>query len=270
MNSECADARTQFNTPKIITTFRRQVKHGAQATAKKQSDGGSAAYNGAMSGKKRANTRPKLLRIAVALVIFISLFVFCTVYFRNNIVPTVMGSAVAQVRAICTNCVNLAVTSVIGDGIDYDDLFSLERDNEGNITMVKANSPRINMISREIANLAQANLDAIGVQEVSIAVGTFTGLTLLMGLGPEVVINVAPIGSALCDFVSYFASAGINQTLHKLYINVVAVVSIVTPIDEPTITVNAEVLVCENLIVGEVPEFYLQGGGQIGDGMLQL
>lgn len=222
-----------------------------------------------MSGKKRANTRPKLLRIAVALVIFISLFVFCTVYFRNNIVPTVMGSAVAQVRAICTNCVNLAVTSVIGDGIDYDDLFSLERDNEGNIAMVKANSPRINMISREIANLAQANLDAIGVQEVSIAVGTFTGLTLLMGLGPDVVINVAPIGSALCDFVSYFTAAGINQTLHKLYINVVAVVSIVTPIDEPTITVNAEVLVCENLIVGEVPEFYLQGGA-LGDGMLQL
>ena len=211
-------------------------------------------------------------------MIFISLFVFCTVYFRNNIVPTVMGSAVAQVRAICTNCVNLAVTSVIGDGLDYDDLFSLERDNEGNITMVKANSPRtmvkansprINMISREIANLAQANLDAIGVQEVSIAVGTFTGLTLLMGLGPEVVINVAPIGSALCDFVSYFTAAGINQTLHKLYINVVAVVSIVTPIDEPTITVNAEVLVCENLIVGEVPEFYLQGGA-LGDGMLQL
>lgn len=223
-----------------------------------------------MSGKKRADTRPKLLRIAVALVIFVSIFVFCTVYFRNNIVPTVMGSAVAQVRAICTNCINLAVTSVVGGGIDYDDLFTLEKDSEGNVTMVKANSPRINLISREIANLAQANLDAIGVQEISIAVGTFTGLTLLMGLGPEVAINVAPIGSALCDFVSFFSSAGINQTLHKLYINVVAVVNIVTPIDEPTITVNAEVLVCENLIVGEVPEFYFGGSVSNGDGLLQL
>ena len=87
--------------------------------------------------------RPRILRIAVAIIAFIAAFVFCTVYFRNNIVPTVMGSAVAQVRAICTNAVNLAVTSVIGGGLDYDDLFSVTQDNDGNVTMVKANSPEI-------------------------------------------------------------------------------------------------------------------------------
>ena len=223
-----------------------------------------------VSGERggRAKHR-KLLRIVVALTIFVVLFVFCTVYFRNNIVPTVMGSAVAKVRAICTNCINLAVTTVVGDGIKYDDLFAVEKDAEGNIAMVEANSPEINMIAREIANLAQANLDAIGVEEVSVAVGTFTGLTLLMGLGPDVVINIAPIGSAVCDFVSYFSEAGINQTLHRIYIIVTAVVNIVTPIDEPTITVQAEVLVCENLIVGKVPEFYLGSAGS-GSGMLPL
>ena len=204
-----------------------------------------------VSGERggRAKHR-KLLRIVVA-------------------VPTVMGSAVAKVRAICTNCINLAVTTVVGDGIKYDDLFAVEKDAEGNIAMVEANSPEINMIAREIANLAQANLDAIGVEEVSVAVGTFTGLTLLMGLGPDVVINIAPIGSAVCDFVSYFSEAGINQTLHRIYIIVTAVVNIVTPIDEPTITVQAEVLVCENLIVGKVPEFYLGSAGS-GSGMLPL
>ena len=63
----------------------------------------------------------------------------------------------------------------------------------------------------------------------------------------------------MCDFVSFFQSAGINQTLHKLYIDVKAEVSIITPIDEPTITVKAEVLVCENLIVGEVPNIFFDG-----------
>lgn len=207
----------------------------------------------------RKDLRPKIFRIAVAIAVFIAAFVFCTVYFRKNIVPTVMGSAIAQVRAICTNSINLAVTSVVGGGLDYDDLFTVVQDNDGKVTMVQANSPQINMISREIANLAQANLDALGIQEISIAVGTFTGLALLTGLGPDVAINVAPIGSALCDFVSYFQSAGINQTLHKLYIDVHAEVNIITPIDEPTITVKAEVLVCENLIVGEVPNIYFDG-----------
>lgn len=212
----------------------------------------------------RRDIKPRIFRIAVALTIFLAAFIFCTVYFRNNIVPTVMGSAVAEVRAICTNSVNLAVTTVVGGGLKYDDLFTVVKDSDGDVSMVQANSPEINLISREIANLAQANLDALGSQEISVPAGTFTGLALLMGLGPEVTISVIPIGSALCDFVSYFTSAGINQTLHKIYINVHAVISIVTPIDEPTITVTAEVLVAENLIVGDVPQFYFGNSVQNG------
>ena len=207
----------------------------------------------------RRDIKPRIFRIAVALTIFLAAFIFCTVYFRNNIVPTVMGSAVAEVRAICTNSVNLAVTTVVGGGLKYDDLFTVVKDSDDDVSMVQANSPEINLISREIANLAQANLDALGSQEISVPAGTFTGLALLMGMGPEVTISVIPIGSALCDFVSYFTSAGINQTLHKIYINVHAVISIVTPIDEPTITV-----VAENLIVGDVPQFYFGNSVQNG------
>lgn len=213
--------------------------------------------------------KPGIFRIAVALTLFVAAFIFCTVYFRNNIVPTVMGSAIAEVRAMCTNSVNLAVTAVVGGGLEYDDLFSVVKNEDGDIEMVQANSPEINMIAREIANLAQANLDELGLKEISIPIGTFTGLALLMGLGPDVTISVMPIGSALCDFVSYFTSAGINQTLHKIYIDVHATINIVTPIDEPTITVKAEVLVAENLIVGNVPQFYFGGIVQNG-GFLDL
>lgn len=213
--------------------------------------------------------RPGIFRIGVALTLFVAAFIFCTVYFRSNIVPTVMGSAVAEVRAMCTETINSAVTAVVGGGVEYDDLFSVVRDDAGNIEMVQANSPEINMVAREIAGLAQANLDALDLKEISIPIGTFTGLALLTGLGPDVTISVMPIGSALCDFVSYFVAAGINQTLHKIYIDVHAEISIITPLDEPAITVKAEVLVAENLIVGEVPEFYF-GGSMLSGGYLDL
>lgn len=213
--------------------------------------------------------RPGIFRIGVALTLFVAAFIFCTVYFRSNIVPTVMGSAVAEVRAMCTETINSAVTAVVGGWVEYDDLFSVVRDDAGNIEMVQANSPEINMVAREIAGLAQANLDALDLKEISIPIGTFTGLALLTGLGPDVTISVMPIGSALCDFVSYFTAAGINQTLHKIYIDVHAEINIITPLDEPTITVKAEVLVAENLIVGEVPEFYF-GGSMLNGGYLDL
>lgn len=201
--------------------------------------------------------KPKLVRVVIAILIFVAAFIFCTVYFRKNIVPTVMGTSVAQVRAIATNAVNIAATSVINDGITYDELFDVKYNDAGDVSMIQANSPKINAIAREIANLAQANLDSLGAQDISIAVGTFTGLALLTGFGPDVTIKIVPIGTANCDFVSYFQSAGINQTSHKIYIDVYADVNIITPIDEPTVRIKAEVLVCENVIVGKVPDTYL-------------
>ena len=201
--------------------------------------------------------KPKVLRVVIAMLIFVAAFIFCTVYFRKNVVPTVMGSSIAQVRAIATNAVNIAATSVINDGVTYDELFEVKYTDSGDVSMIRANSPRINAIAREIANLAQANLDSLGTQEISIAVGTFTGLALLTGFGPDVTIKIVPIGTANCDFVSYFQSAGINQTSHKIYIDVYADVNIITPIDEPTVRVKAEILVCENVIVGKVPDTYL-------------
>ena len=203
------------------------------------------------------DVKPKIVRVAIAILIFVAAFIFCTVYFRKNIVPTVMGTSVAQVRAIATNAVNIAATSVINDGITYDELFEVKYNDAGDVSMIRANSPKINAIAREIANLAQANLDSLGAQDISIAVGTFTGLALLTGFGPDVTIKIVPIGTANCDFVSYFQSAGINQTSHKIYIDVYADVNIITPIDEPTVRIKAEVLVCENVIVGKVPDTYL-------------
>lgn len=207
--------------------------------------------------KFSGDMRPKVMRVLIAIMIVVATFIFCTIYFRNNIVPTVMGSSIAQVRAIATNAVNIAATSVLNGGITYDDLFDVKYDSAGKVTMIQANSPKINSVAREIANLAQANLDSLGTQEVSISAGTFTGLALLTGFGPDVTIKIVPIGTANCDFVSYFQSAGINQTLHKIYIDVYADVNIITPIDEPTVQVKAEILVCENVIVGEIPEVYL-------------
>ena len=79
-----------------------------------------------------ADMKPKLIRVVLAILIFVAAFIFCTVYFRKNIVPTVMGTSVAQVRAIATNAVNIAATSVINDGITYDELFEKVKEIEWN------------------------------------------------------------------------------------------------------------------------------------------
>ncbi len=201
-----------------------------------------------------------MIKIVAVIAVAVVIFMFATSYFKGNVSPTVMGSAIEHIKAITTNAMNASASTVLSDNITYDELFEVVQDTNGNIQMIKANSPRINNIARNIASLAQSNLDNLGVQQVEIAMGTFTGLALLLGFGPDVAINITPIGTANCDFVSEFVSAGINQTLHKIYINVMAEVTIVTPIEEPNINIETEILVCENLIIGDVPEFYLNNG----------
>lgn len=202
----------------------------------------------------------KAIKIVTAVLLMTVVLLLTLSHFRNNVVPIVIESSEAQVRAIGTNAVNIAATSVLQENISYDDLFTVVKDNNGDITMIQANSPRINSIARQIANLAQANLDDLGVQTLDIAFGTFTGVALLTGFGPNIRIKIVPIGTANCDFVSSFTPAGINQTIHRIYIDVYADIDVITPIADPTIKVKAEILVCENLIVGKVPETYLNVG----------
>ena len=220
------------------------------------------SYNEKMAKLKKI-FKPKALRVTTAILIFVGVFVISTTYFRNNVVPIVIESSEAQVRAIGTNAVNLAATTVLQENITYEDLFTVIKNENGDVEMIQANSPRINAIARQIANLAQANLDDLGVQNLDIAFGTFTGLALLTGFGPDVSIKIMPIGTANCDFVSSFVSAGINQTVHRIYIDVYADINVITPIADPTISVKAEVLVCENLIVGKIPDTYLTMGNAI-------
>ncbi|MEG1529368.1 MAG: hypothetical protein RR405_03345, partial [Clostridia bacterium] len=118
--------------------------------------------------------KPKVFRVTITILVIVSLLVFCGLYFKKNVTPTVIDSAIAQVRAITTNAINLAATSVLSNSISYDDLFKIDKDKDGNVAVIQANSPKINAIARAIANLAQANLDSLGVQEISIAAGTFT------------------------------------------------------------------------------------------------
>ena len=202
----------------------------------------------------------KALRVTTAILVLMLSFILCATYFRNNIVPIVIESSEAQVRAIGTNAVNLAATTVLQEKITYDDLFTVIKNENGEIEMIQANSPRINSIARQIANLAQANLDDLGVQTLDISFGTFTGLALLTGFGPAVSIKILPIGTANCDFVSTFTSAGINQTIHRIYIDVYADINVITSIADPTISVKAEVLVCENVIIGKIPDTFLTVG----------
>ena len=91
---------------------------------------------------------------------------------------------------------------------------------------------------------------------IPVPLGAFTGISVLAGFGPEITFRVLQVGSVICSFESEFTSAGINQTVHSIYLDVTSEVSVVLPSGTKKISTVTEVMVAESLIVGEVPDIY--------------
>ena len=138
----------------------------------------------------------------------------------------------------------------------YEDMFTIEKDNNGNITMVKSNINAINEIISEVAVKIQNEIDNKGNENVKIALGSFTGFALLAGKGPSVKIQISSMGNVQTDLRSEFTSQGINQTLHRVYLQVVCEVSILTPFENIKSSITNQVLLVENVIVGNTPNTY--------------
>lgn len=203
--------------------------------------------------------------IIVAIIIVVAAVVFS--YFRGNVVPVFTTTCEAEVKALAINAVNRATNSVLfNESVNYDDLFEIVKNNEGDVALIEAKSININKFAREIAILTQRYLENNGNTEISIPVGTLSGITMFTGTGPEINIDILPIGVANCDFYSKFESAGINQTIHKIYVNIMLSVTVALPVSDISVETQSEILVCENLIVGKVPETYF-GVGKISSGL---
>ena len=100
-------------------------------------------------------------------------------------------------------------------------------------------------------------MEKIGEQGLDIPIGTFSGMPILVGRGPSVNIKMMPIGSISSSYKSEFTTAGINQTNHKIYVTISSKINVVLPTANQTVETSTQVLICENIIVGKIPETYL-------------
>ena len=171
--------------------------------------------------------------------------------------PVIMDTVEIKSRALATRAMNSSVADVVMNSIVYDDLVNVISDEFGNISMIQANSLEINNLTKDLAQACEERITEYGKVGVTIPVGTFTGVPLLVGRGPSVNVKMTPIGSVVCRFMSHFESAGINQTIHKIYVNIQANVSVVMPLSSRRFEAVQQVLISESVIVGQVPEVYL-------------
>lgn len=189
-------------------------------------------------------------------IIFILIIAFSVVKLvLDAVLPIFNTLCENRAKSIATMISNEQATIVMTEH-SYDELFTIEKDNNGNVVMIKANVVPINEIISDVANRIQEQLDQKGREDVEIALGSFTGFKLLAGRGPGIKIRISSIGNVETDLRSEFTSQGINQTLHRVYLQVKCRVSILTPFNDIEQEITNQVLLAENVIVGNIPSTY--------------
>ena len=204
--------------------------------------------------KRKRRTRNLLFILLAILLLLVGIFL----YFQRNVTRVLISISEATMRASTTVAVNDAVYYTLSDELRYEDLVNVERNASGDIIAVSANALKINKIARDTASISQSNLKNLSLNGIPIPLGALTGIEALAGIGPRIPFRIIPVSSVACDFSSAFESVGINQTKHSIYLNVIADISIVMPSRTENFAVVTEILVGEFVIVGNVPDTFLQ------------
>lgn len=193
-------------------------------------------------------------RITILLIaIFIS-FNIVLYMFDRTIMPTVIAVADGEMRAKAVVTLNNCVLNELNKGFDYDKIIKVEKDSSGNIVMLKADTLKLNEIACSVALDSQAELKKLGNLGIKLPIGYISKNNILSDFGPDITVKMQPIGSIEAKFYSTFESAGINQTRHRIYIDVKTQIRIIIPLKQSEVEVEHQIPISETIIVGKVPD----------------
>ena len=202
---------------------------------------------------KKGRFKRKLITVSLVLVIAFA------IYYYNVAYPIMLKYAKSQTEKLIEKSVNVAVNNVVNQTLKYDSLINISYSDKGEIATFSANQYEINTITREIVKETEYQITNVYGDDLIINIGTLTGIPYLLGKGPGINFKILPISAVGGDFESAFSSVGINMTKHTLMLSIKVEVNLILPLKSYNFTSKTQVLLAESIIVGKVPEVYLNG-----------
>ena len=196
-------------------------------------------------------------RVLIWLTVIFALLLALTVAVVLHMKPVVVDLATARTSNAVNRIVVAAVNDAVESGrIDYAQLVDFDKDAEGHVTALRSNMAAFNRLQASIADDILQRMAEVSSTDLAIPIGTLTGSPLLAGRGPCLRVRMQSVGTATARFDNQFSSAGINQTRHRIILDVDVHVSILLPGLTTYTKVSNEISVAETVIVGGVPETY--------------
>lgn len=193
-------------------------------------------------------------------LLLILLFVFLAnfiMYLNYVVKPCVTSVAEIEVKAMVEQAVNDAIQEQFSQGKKNGQLLYIKMDDQGKVTMVQADTVAMNAVAADLTASIQRRLRNIKSVRVNLPIGSLLGSQILSQGGPKFDLTISPLAATKVDFKTEFKSSGINQTRHKVYLEVDSTAKILVPFASDELHMKNTVLIAETVIVGDVPESYI-------------
>ena len=184
------------------------------------------------------------------ILIIIIVRIFCS--YLEPVFQTLCDDKVKSLATIITN----QQSTLIMNKYQYDQLYTIEKDESGDIVVVRANVVPINNLISDLTENIQREFDNLHNIKIYLPFGSLTGIYFMSGFGPKIPINVSVAGTLDTNIKSEFIAQGINQTLHRVYVDFECDMKIITPLKNFSQNVVNEVIIAEHVIVGNIPSSY--------------
>ena len=193
----------------------------------------------------------------ICLVLLMVLAFYSVIFTEKIIKPNVAAIAEVKVKAMITQIVNDAVHEQFLTDAAVNELLTIKTDQEGNITYVESNTTAMNNLAVELSQSVQNRYKWEDAVLLKVPVGSIVGSQILSQIGPDINLKVLPIGMSRVNFQTEFESMGINQTKYKVFLLLDSQARVLAPFSINNIEVQNTILVAEAIIVGEVPDSYI-------------
>ncbi|HZK42696.1 MAG TPA: sporulation protein YunB [Syntrophomonadaceae bacterium] len=206
---------------------------------------------------KRSKRSPAL---AIWIILFLIIFT-SIIYADFKVKASLIQIAKAKVQVGGTKAVNQVVNDKIVSNIEYKDIVCVHKDERGRIVLIQPNTVMLNKIMSTTVIEISESLEKLQADSIEIPMGQITGSSLLAGYGPRLKVKIVPSGEVYVEVLNKFEAAGINQTRHLIYFKIRNKLKIAVPFLNETIEVSTTVPLAETIVVGEVPDTFVDVKG---------
>lgn len=206
---------------------------------------------------KKYRKNGKIFKLAVILMIIVSLYLIWSQYLSKNIEEQVFSQSTSVIKSRAVEAINRATSETITTNLNYEDYVLIEKDTEDNVVFIQGKTMQMNRLARLLALNCKDSIDTLGDNSVDIPIGAFTGFILLSNYGRKINIPLTVYSTITTEYLTSFCSVGINQTRHSIYIKIIVNMDIVLPLYSYPVKFDNYILVAENIIAGKIPEVYI-------------